>query len=388
MLALSCGVIWAGLVLYLLCRALRQFRAHRGASLIRQAEWSGFPTVSIIVPARNESRNIGTCLEGLSAQTCLSGRSSIIVVDDDSHDGTTAVVKYHAAADSRISLIAAGALPQGWVGKPHACWRGALLAEGKWLCFVDADVRPGPELVAAAVATAESQGIDMLSLHPMQELGSFWERLVVPAGLLLIACVKPFQTASEDVANGQFLLIRRDAYFQVGGHAAVHAEICEDRALASRIKDAGFRFRVLAAEQFARTRMYRDFGSLWEGFSKNATDVLGSRGATLAAAFAAFAVGWTALLLPLAVNVAMAGEPPGAAMAGSLLTLFGSAVVIGFQCGTARHFRIPAVFGIIFALGYTVALCLVCHSVLAQLRGRVTWKGRTYQLNRTSAERT
>src|SRR5215469_935226 len=139
MLALSCGVIWAGLVLYLLCRALRQFRAHQRASLIRPAEWSGLPPVSIIVPVRNEICNIGTCLEGLSAQTSLPGRSSIIIVDDASQDGTAAAVEYHAAGDSRIRLIAAGALPQGWVGKPHACWRGALLAEGEWLCFVDAD---------------------------------------------------------------------------------------------------------------------------------------------------------------------------------------------------------------------------------------------------------
>jgi chlorobactene glucosyltransferase len=228
----------------------------------------------------------------------------------------------------------------------------------------------------------------MLSLHPMQELGSFWERLVIPAGLLIIACAKRFETASEDVANGQFLLVRREAYFAVGGHAAVRAEITEDKALAGRIKDAGLHFRVLAAEQFARTRMYCDFNSLWEGFSKNATEILGTRGRTLAAAFAAFAVGWTALLLPLAVAHAAAAEPSAAVAVGGVLAAFGSAVLIGVQCATARHFRIPAVFGLIFVLGYTVAVCLACHSVLVQLSGRVTWKGRTYQLNKTSAEQT
>ena len=388
MLALSCGVIWAGLVLYLLCRALRQFRAHQRAALARPARWSSLPIVSIIVPVRNEIRNIGTCLEGLSAQTRLSDGSSIIIVDDDSQDGTAAAVKHYAAADPRIRLVSAGALPHGWVGKPHACWRGALVAAGEWLCFVDADVRPVADLVAAAVTAAAAQGIDMLSLHPLQELGSFWERLVIPAGLLIIACTKPFQAASEDIANGQFLLIRREAYFAVGGHAAVRAEICEDKALASRIKDVGFCFRALAAEPFARTRMYRDFGSLWEGFSKNATEILGSRGATLAAAFAAFVVGWTALLLPLAVASAAATKPSWATAIGGLLAVLGSAVVIGVQCGTARHFRIPAVFGIILVLGYTVAVGLACHSVLMQLSGRVTWKGRTYRLDKTSAERT
>jgi chlorobactene glucosyltransferase len=385
MLALSCGAIWAGLVLYLLCRVLRQFRAHSKAALAMPVKWSGLPTVSIIVPARNEIRNIGVCLEGLRAQICLSRGCSIIIVDDDSQDGTAAVVERHADEDPRVRLISAGALPQDWVGKPHACWRGALLAEGEWLCFVDADVRPGAELVAAAVTAAEAQGIDMLSLHPLQELGSFWERLVIPAGLLIIACAKRFQTGAEDVANGQFLLIRRAAYFAVGGHAAVRAEITEDKALASRIKNTGFRFRVLAADQLARTRMYRDFGSLWEGFSKNATEILGSSGTTLTAAFSAFVVGWTALLLPLAVAGAAASEPSAAAAIGSVLAVFGSAVVIGVQCGTARHFRIPAAFGLILVLGYTVALCLACHSVLVQLSGQVTWKGRTYKLNKNSA---
>src|SRR5215469_3686836 len=354
MLAFFCGAVWAGLLLHLLCRALRQFRAHQRAALVMPTNGFDPSTVSVIVPVRNEIRNIAACLEGLSARTCISDRSSIIVVDDDSHDGTSAAVEYQAAKDPRIQLVSAGRLPQGWVGKPHACWRGALVAGGEWLCFVDADVRPAPDLVAAAVTAAEAERIDMLSLHPLQELGSFWERLVIPAGLLIIACAKRFETASEDVANGQFLLVRREAYFEVGGHAAVRAEITEDKALASRIKDAGFHFRVLAAEQFARTRMYCDFVSLWEGFSKNAAEILGSRGSTLAAAFAACAVGWAAFLLPLAIALAAVAEPSPAAVVGGLLAAFGSAVLIGVQCGTARHFRIPAVFGLIFVLGYTV----------------------------------
>jgi chlorobactene glucosyltransferase len=388
MLVLVSGALWISVVAFLLSRALRQFRTYRRAALTVPVDFGRPPSVSIIVPVRDEIANIGECLEALRAQTGLDRCSSVIIVDDDSTDGTPEAVRKAIEGSHRMTLIGAGALPRGWVGKPNACWRGALLAEGDWLCFVDADVRLVPELVAAAIAAAEAQRIDMLSLHPIQELGSFWERLVIPAGLLIIACVKPFDTASEEIANGQFLLIRREPYFEVGGHASVRAEISEDKALAGRIKGAGFCFRALAAEQFARTRMYRDFGSLWEGFSKNATEILGSQWTTMAAAFAAFVVGWTALLLPLAVAVTAAADPSRAAAIGGILTALGSAVVIGLQCGAARHFRVPATFGLIFALGYTVAMCLACHSVLMQLNGRVTWKGRTYQLNKTSAERT
>ena len=277
-------------------------------------------------------------------------------------------------------------LPEGWIGKPHACWRGALLAECDWLCFIDADVRAAPQLVAAAVAAAEAQGIGMLSLHPLQELGSFWERTIMPAGLLVLACAKSLKASAEDAVNGQCLLIRRTAYFQVGGHSAVRAEIAEDKALAARVKQAGFGLRVLAAERLARTRMYRNFASLWEGLSKNATEVLGGPIVTLAAAAAAFAFGWTSLLASPAIIIAALGEPSPPAVTGAALALLGSGVVIGIQCATARHFRIPAAFGLIFALGYSAVACLACNGVLLSVNGRVTWKRRTYQLGKTSAE--
>lgn len=386
--ALACGTIWAGLVTCLLFRALRQFRAFRETALLVSSGSPGLPAVSIIVPVRNEIDNIRHCIEGLTAQNGLTDRASIIIVDDESQDGTAEVVEQRIALDSRIRVVAAGALPSGWIGKPHACWRGALSAESDWLCFIDADVRAAPDLVSCALRTAEAQGVDMLSLHPLQELGTFWERVIFPAGLLMIACAKSFRPDSEDVANGQFLLIRREAYFQAGGHAAVRAEICEDKALASHVKQAGFCFRGLAAEHLARTRMYRDFGSLWEGLSKNAIEILGSPGATLMVAAAALVVGWTALLLPIALGAAVLNEPSPAAAIGGVLALLGSAVVIGIQLSTARHFRMPAAFGLTFALGYTVAACLACNSVLAHFKGRVTWKGRTYRLHESAPDRT
>ncbi|HJU17070.1 MAG TPA: glycosyltransferase family A protein [Stellaceae bacterium] len=321
------------------------------------------------------------------AQQGLGEGSVRVIVDDESQDGTAAAVELEIAAGAPLQLVRAGPLPRGWFGKPHACWRGAVLAQGEWLCFIDADVRISPQLIAAAIDAAEAQGLDMLSLHPFQELGSFWERLVMPAGLLMIACAKRFRSvaefdASPDTTNGQFLLIRREVYFGVGGHAAVRAEICEDKALAARVVEAGFRFRVLTAENLARTRMYRDFRSLWEGLGKNATEILGSTGATLAAAAVAIVTGWTTLLLPIALGAAVWHAPSAAADLGFALALSGSLVVLGVQLGTARHFRIPAVFGLLFGLGYTVAACLACRSALLHLDGRVTWKGRTYRLRR------
>ena len=279
MLALIGGGAWAALVLYLLARALRQFGAYRAARLSPARLLDAPRAVAVVVPVRNEIANIGPCLAGLSAQSGLSERLTITVVDDGSDDGTTAAAARAADADDRIKVIDAGPLPSGWAGKPHACWRGAAAAAAPWLCFVDADVRAEPGLLAAALTAAAALDADLLSLHPRQELGSFWERVIIPAGLLSLACAKRFDPASADVVNGQVLLVRRDAYFRVGGHAAVRAEICEDKALALRMREAGFSLRVLSAEDFAATRMYRGLRSLWQGFSKNAADALGGIGA-------------------------------------------------------------------------------------------------------------
>jgi chlorobactene glucosyltransferase len=385
MLALCCGALWAGVVGYLLSRVIRQFRAHRSTALLSPAVRVTASTVSIIVPVRNEIDNISDCLVKLEAQLGLGGLSEIIVVDDGSEDGTAAAVRDLAGSGQAIKMVPAGPLPRGWVGKPHACWRGANLAKGDWLCFIDADVRTAPELVITAVSAAEAQDIDMLSLHPFQQLVSFWERLIFPAGLLMIACAKNIRTTQDpafwvDIVNGQFILIRRQVYFSVGGHAAVAAEICEDKALATKIKQAGYRLRVLTAEHLASTRMYRDFGSLWEGLSKNATEIIGSLPMTVAAAMIGVCVGWTVLLLPVVLGIVALQQMSAAAGVGCGLALLASAVVIGIQVGTACHLRIPAAFGLIYALGYTVAACLAWRSALAHLYGRVTWKGRTYQL--------
>ncbi len=261
-----------------------------------------------------------------------------------------------------------------------------MLADTERLCFIDADVRSAPELVALAIETAERNSIDMLSLTPFQELGSFWERLIIPAGLVLIACAKDLRLiddpgSPEISANGQFILIRRAVYFAVGGHEAVRDEICEDKALAARVKQAGYRFRLLGAEHLAQTRMYTDLASLWEGFSKNAIEIMGDGATTIAAATAGMVLAWAALLLPALAMMDFLQQPSVAAAIGCVLALLASVAMLGVQIGTARHFRIPAIYGLLFPFAYTVVASLAWRSVALRRGGRVTWKGRTYELD-------
>jgi chlorobactene glucosyltransferase len=386
MSSLLAGAVWLGLVAWLLARAVSHFRAHAGTEL-RQQPSGLVPSVTVIVPARDEAENIQPCLAALSGQEGL-GEYEILVVDDESRDGTGRIVQDCAAGDRRIRLIHAGPLPEGWAGKPHACWRGALAARGEWLCFIDADVRAEPGLLAAAARTSGAEGIDMLSLLPFQVLGSAWEWLIVPAGMVMIACAMDRGAVDDPAspaiaANGQFILVRRDAYFAVGGHASVRAAICEDKNLAEQVKNAGFRFRLLAADRLARTRMYRDLPSLWEGFSKNAVDILGSAGTTLAAATAGMLAAWTAALLPVELGIQAALDDTSLlAWAGAGLAACGSGIVAAVSLGTCRHVRAPPAFALLFPLGATLCAVLAWRSALLRRHGEVAWKGRRYGTRR------
>jgi chlorobactene glucosyltransferase len=390
MTTLLAGAVWASLIAWLLLRIFRQFQTHRAASLSGPMPDTALPDVVIIVPARNEIANIAACLAGLIAQRGLSGGSSIVVVDDASQDGTGQAVADAARRDPRIAPIEAGDLPAGWMGKPHACWQGALRARTEWLCFVDADVRAMPELVGAALNAAARQRIDMLSLNPLQELGSFWERLIIPAGLVAIACttdLRPIDdpTSPEVSANGQFILIRRAVYFAVGGHAAVRGEVCEDKALAGRVKHGGWRYRMLGAEHLARTRMYTGLAALWEGLGKNAIEIIGDGPTTIAAATAAMMIGWAAILVPVLTAIAAMQQPSATGSIGVALAVLGSAAVVGIQIGTARHFRVPLGFALMFPVAYSAVAALAWHSAALRRAGHVSWKGRTYALQRKAS---
>ena len=393
MTPLFASLLWALVTGLLLRRLLRQFHAFRTGALAVASPGArtGVPTVAVIIPARDETANIAPCLAGIRAQDYPADRLSVFVVDDESRDDTADQVRRVGAFDSRVRLIAAGNLPSGWLGKPRACWLGAAAANAAWLCFLDADVRTAPSLLASAVAAAERRRIDLLSLQPLQELGSLWERLVIPAGMLLIAGAKTPPVAEVSGAaeaealavNGQFMLVRAEAYHKLGGHAAVRADVCEDNGLARRLQLGGYRVRVLAGEHLARTRMYRDFASLWEGFSKNAVEILGGTAATLFAAAAGLLVAWAVPLMPLWLASVALRTADAATISGLVVASAASCVVLGVQLGTLRHFRASPLLLPLLPFGFTVAAAIACESVRLRRRGHVRWKGRAYRLARS-----
>jgi chlorobactene glucosyltransferase len=376
---LAVSLLWLAAVAWLIMRALRQ----RGAlhSVVPSLPSGRTPGVAIVVPARDEAANIGRCLAALAAQTYPALR--ILVVDDESTDATPAITASFAARDGRFRLLHAPALPPGWVGKSHACSIGADAAsDAEWLCFLDADVRAKPMLLASAVETAVSEKLDLLSLAPRQELVSFAERLILPCGLYLLAFTQDLQRIQapdrpEVNATGQFMLIRRTAYDAIGGHAAVREAISEDVALARLMKRSGRSFALYGGERVLSTRMYSGWWTLWSGIAKNLAEMLGGARATILTALLGLVLAWAAVLVPT-FDAWRCHDAVTQACGALAAALPASAAAFGMHLAGTAYFRIPFWYGLIFPLGYTAGALIALDSVRRRLSGRVCWKGRTY----------
>lgn len=367
----------------LLLRAMRQYGALRCLVPLEMSPGSDVPGVEVIVPARNEASNIRECLESLVVQTYPPGKLSITVVDDDSEDGTDAIVTEFARSHSGVRCLRSGPLQSGWTGKTQACWRGAAGAspDAQWLAFIDADMRAEPDLIASAVVAAQ-RGPRLLSLAPKHRLVSFAERLMIPAGLYLLGFQQDIGTQSgsaggEGNVAGQFMLICRSAYEQVGGHAAVGAAICEDLALAKLMSRAGFPIALMDGSRLLSTRMYSGWASLWPGFAKNVIEMFGGIGSTLTTAAFAVAMSWSLVILPVVDCFGGAGGGLEGAVA-FCLAIAATAAAIGFHVAGAAHLRVPLWYGLLFPVAYSLCGALALDGLRRRLTGRVAWKGRVY----------
>lgn len=379
---LSCA--WALIVAWLISRAFGQRNTIPALKPLSLSSREFAPFVTVVVPARDEAENIADCLAGLLGQTYPQDRLRIVVVDDQSEDATFAIAASIAQDHARVCVLKAPPLPPHWVGKPHACWTGTAAAPVKtdWLCFIDADVKAKPEALASAVETADLKKLDLLSLAPRQELGSFAERIIIPCGLYLLSFCRDLgavQAAgcSDAAATGQFLLIRASAYNGIGGHKAVSTEICEDVALARTIKRAGHRVLLYDGKALISARMYDGWKTLWPGFTKNIVEMLGGPAASLTLALTAFVLAWATVFVPLIAGTGCA-HGDASACAGLPLAAAASAAALGLHIAGAVYFRIPFWYGLLFPVGYTIGVAMTIDSLSRHMRGRVQWKGRTY----------
>ena len=238
------------------------------------------PSVSICIPARNEEDNIEDCLR--AAQNVHWPNLEIVLVNDRSDDQTGLIAQRLASEDSRIRVIEGVEPPSGWAGKPWACSRAAKEAKGAWLLFVDADVRLHPGAIQAAVQIGKDRDLALVSFFGTWIVQGFWERVLVPAVGWLIRGAVDFEKVNvrsyaEAFANGQFILMRRDAYFAIGGHGAVRDQVLEDVRLAEVVKRNGFGVEVRPADWAFDVRLYDSLTAIINGYTKNLYEGLGRR---------------------------------------------------------------------------------------------------------------
>ena len=256
-------------------------RVFAGAPRLRgEAACLPHTSLTVVIPAYNEATNIEACLESVlaSADPCDSWR--VLVVDDGSSDATAELAR--AAGQragvpaGRFALLQAGPRPaaERWVGKNWACSRAMEQVSSDWVLFLDADVRLAPSTLQRALGQASEERADLFSLAPRLACGCLAEWMVQPIMASLLGLGFPIEAANDPAdptafAAGPFMLFRRSAYEAIGGHRELAGEVVEDLALARRIKASGHRLRYLLGVDAVELRMYRDFASLWEGWSKN-----------------------------------------------------------------------------------------------------------------------
>ena len=220
--------------------------------------------VSIIVPCRNEARDLPRLLASLRA---LSGvRTEIIVVDDDSQDETFAI----ASRTPGVRALRAPAKPVGWVGKTWACEVGSREAQGELLLFTDADTVHEPDSLARAVGFLQSCQAAMLSAPPFHECQKAWEKLLGPFCLLPLLATAYYAepTPHRVFAIGQYLLFTRENYLALGAHEGVHGSLAEDIDLAIKTLRRPARYQVYSGAPLYRVQMYESWSAFWGGWRR------------------------------------------------------------------------------------------------------------------------
>lgn len=263
------GTIVAGAWLVAAAFALADRRVMRQ---VRAVGGDADESVTMILPARNETQHVAAWIAGARSQHVRTLR--IVVVDDNSTDGTYDAALDAAEGDPRVDVLRAGPLPRGWVGKCWAAHLGSQRATSEWLLFSDADVRLEPAATSSALAAAKALRADALSFTTTLVCHGFWEQVIMPGiAAIIFSAIPAWATRASSLPigllAGGFLLVRTRAYELVGGHSAVRASIAEDRDLAERLKAFGCRICLADGSALVCVRMYEGLREMWFGWQKN-----------------------------------------------------------------------------------------------------------------------
>lgn len=345
------------------------------------------PFVSVIVPARNEETKIERCLQSLCLQDYP--QYEVIAVDDQSTDNTGIIIEKVSKAFPIVHFLSGKKTPEGWIGKCNALVQAVPQSRGSWLLFTDADTCHQPNSIRDAVAFAQSRKADLVSFMPLQELGSIWEKAVMPVLLAAFVCGDPFHQVNNPAskrayAYGQYTLVEADAYKQIGGHAAIRSEILEDHALARKAKESGLKIIAADGRSLYKVRMYTNLVTLWHGWTKNLFALIDCNLLNLLLVVAMMNAAIIGPYICAGIAVSQLWHAPGPFLFAETLMVILQFVTLhliykitsSHWLGTDwRHF-------FLWPAGAAFATCLFVQSAYLVLSGsRVTWKGRGYVVN-------
>jgi chlorobactene glucosyltransferase len=355
--------------------------------LARRDGEQGVPAVLVCVPARNEAANIETCVRAVLASEAVD--LELIVVDDSSTDDTGELAIRAAGDDGRFTLLRGKSPPKGWAGKSWALVQAAADADRPYLLFLDADVEIHPRTIHSCLVQAEVERLDLLSLFGTWRLDSFWEQVVVPVVGWFVRGATNLDRVNEAshpdaFANGQFILVRRAAYEQIGGHRAVQGEVLEDVRLAEVFVKQAKRIMLLHAPWAFRARLYRSLGEIVEGYTKNFYEGMGRR-PLVAMGLALFTIIGSLLPFAIVAAVLIAQATLGWRLLDGHLLVWCCGVcllIMGFRLRQERADGRSGVYALTHPLGNLVLLWIVLRSMMAI---EVRWKGRAYRDGKASS---
>jgi glycosyltransferase involved in cell wall biosynthesis len=329
-------------------------------------------SVTAVVPARNEEAVIAASIASLASQPEIA---EILVVNDQSTDGTASVVRSLMEKIPNLRLLESGGLPDGWVGKNHALWVGVQEAKSAWLLFTDADAEHERNSASRALQIAQEHNAALVSFSPEQVTETWYEKALIPYIYLRLAKRFSYERVNDPnspaaAANGQFLLMRRDVYDAIGGHSSVAGEVLEDVALAMRVKAAGHRIWFGSGKGIVRVRMYRSFQAMWQGWKKNLYRLMGGTPWAVIRETESN-LPWIPLLL-----IAAGLKYPFLLFMGVLLLI---ARQTSYGLDLARN-QYPFSFIFYYAPAVALYVAVLWASYRSHVNGRIQWKGREYSV--------
>ncbi|MEO0092393.1 MAG: glycosyltransferase family 2 protein [candidate division WOR-3 bacterium] len=336
---------------------------------------SKIPKVSVLIPARNEEKNIAFCINSLLNQTYSN--YEIIVLNDNSDDKTGEIL--HQFQSEKVTVVEGKLLPEGWIGKSWACYQLSQIATGDLLLFTDADTVFKPETISNAVNAIVTTDADLITAVNKNQVKTLGEQITVPFIVWSIFTILPLaisylfpRTKSLSAANGKFMLFKKEFYHKIGGHKTIKYSAVEDVELARLTKAQGGKWRIFDASCLVSSRMYYSFFEAIEGFSKNYFALFGYK--ILIALFVWFWIGLITFhpIINLIKPLIMQNSNSNIICPTISILL----TIILWQL-TSIKFALPKHLFLLYPIIVLVSIFIGIRSMYLTVTNKTVWKGRT-----------